>query len=749
MKIHEPSDLQWVGIDLHVHTPASADWKGPRDDSEYLNLIRRANELGITEQAGAKSKRDRQDRRPIGCIAFTDHNSVEGFRKLRALQDETRGLRDSLRLRDPGNPYLSQLEKDLETLGSIRVLMGSEIKVYPGIHLLLIFHESVEAELVIGFLEKAYDRPYREFAGDAGPVSAWTVEEALNRIRDSFGDKVIVVAPHVDSTGGLYEGLKDYPQVRMAALKHPIVRALSFNRLETRDRIRELYKQPDYRRPDQVALVQSSDFHGEPGTVVGQLRTEVSLPNGKATFNNIKTAFGDPARVKCSVDFTREEYEQLTSDRFVARFSSVAGDLRFQDADYDAVASAVCGMLNSGGGVLELEGTVNPSEAREAYWTRVRDQLKSILETRLQPTVASFPYRDFRFSPGRIRILVRINAADRLYTAHERPMTVKNGGVHVASSADLEAIVSRNISARFGSRFERTLETVSTESILLSKMPRGISILLACQEKLKFGLKDVVETKRIDSASKKGTDVAELVHDLWHRGTDEFPFGCPEGNASILWGMQPPRHEEHYRRLTVPRLHVDADTLSKCASEEVARRAIVVYFGGGVGVLEPGYVISEVPALLLEPVQDWEEQIYSLAGWLKSSFFLWYCAVCLGDPDLYLQLQFETRRLPLPKKDNVELYRRLDGLLRNLVLDEEKFMDEINREKKRGTLGSAEQEKARTRHNTSANRMCLHLDKEIFRFLGLSDEECRFIARTLRDIRMTDFGFLEELEAEP
>ena len=42
---------------------------------------------------------------------------------------------------------------------------------------------------------------------------------------------------------------------------------------------------------------------------------------------------------------------------------------------------------------------------------------------------------------------------------------------------------------------------------------------------------------------------------------------------------------------------------------------------------------TEIPALIAEPVKEGEGQIYSLTGWLKSSFFVWYCAVHLGDPD--------------------------------------------------------------------------------------------------------------------
>jgi len=65
-----PDDF--VRIDLHIHTPASSsDYKGPKDDGEYLRILRKA-----------KSQK-------LAVIAITDHNTIEGYKK-RRLQKNTR-----------------------------------------------------------------------------------------------------------------------------------------------------------------------------------------------------------------------------------------------------------------------------------------------------------------------------------------------------------------------------------------------------------------------------------------------------------------------------------------------------------------------------------------------------------------------------------------------------------------------------------------------------------------------------------
>jgi hypothetical protein len=174
--------LEWVAVDLHVHTPASKDYQGVGGDEGYLDLAVRANDLS------APSRQRQRPEHNLGCVAFTDHNSVEGFRRYRELRDETVKLRDSIRLRDPNNNLIANLDKDLELLNSVRVLMGCEIKANPGIHLLLIFHEAVPADQVVSFLEEAYGAQYATFAGDPAPTTTWTLQQVLDGVGARFGD---------------------------------------------------------------------------------------------------------------------------------------------------------------------------------------------------------------------------------------------------------------------------------------------------------------------------------------------------------------------------------------------------------------------------------------------------------------------------------------------------------------------------------------------------------------------------------
>ena len=343
---------------------------------------------------------------------------------------------------------------------------------------------------------------------------------------------------------------------------------------------------------------------------------------------------------------------------------------------------------------------------------------------------------------------MRALPSDRLHSADRVVYVVRNNEKCAGSPQEIELVVSQKIFRRFGSRFEDCLGKVSIESTLLSKMPQGIPLFLRCQEKLTIRLLKAIEIEMLEPPSIKEEDVREVVQNLYHKTREDFPFGVPEGNASLLWEGMPPRFAGHYLRFSVLRAHVDEGTLGKCSWPRTEQPAIAVFPGGGVGLLEPGHIIAGIPALLLRPTGEWSWGLYSLCAWLKSSFLIWYCSVHLGDEDLFLHRQRHVPPIPVPRSEHEELYQRLNTLAHNIILDEHKFMKEINRDRKRGGLDAAEEEKRKNRHNEAATRQCLTIDKDIHTFLGLSNEEAAHIADTLQAMRMTDFGLRPELDKE-
>lgn len=737
-------ELKWIGVDLHVHTPGSKDYKGAKEDSEFIRILRAASD-STNEAHSRKKTRKRPD---LGCVAFTDHNSVEGFRRFKKFHEETDLLSRSVQTRSPDNPLLKELERDLETLRSTRVLLGVEIKADPGIHMLFVFSESVEPERVVDFLERLYGRPYWEFCGDPTPTSKCTLREALDNAHQTFGEAVMAVAPHVDSSGGVYEHLKDFAQVRISTMTHPVLRAMSFNKQETREKLKELYAQPSYRRDSPVAFIQSSDFHGDEGQLLGQPRAELEVRGGRPTFKAIREALQEPRRAKCSIDFVEEEYQKLCEAQRVVKFSTTSVQFSFSDCDVDRLLQDVCAMLNTNGGLVELEGTWAQTLETGSAWATMRAQFNEIFTKRLDAPFTAAGYKAFRFSPGKLKIVVPIRRTGRLHSVSGLVFVDDNGTSRIATASEIETLVAKLMYGRFGSRIEDGLSKVKDEALLISRMPKGIPIVLHARKKLLF--RSQFDTQPQETSSSKVPDSAvEQIEELDNRAVESFPFGDPSGNCSFITNSLTTRFKEHYSRFTLFRSDVDVQVARTCCWTEVKYPSLVATAGGGVALTEPTFVLTTVPSMLIQTdVQAQEGLVYSLLAWFKSSFFLWYCAVHLGETDLFVNLQFRATKVPMPKPGEAALMRELETRAKSVIDMEHSFMTEINKHKRKGTLDDNFREKLRLRHNERAAHECLAIDKVIYDALEIAQKDQAYISQTIQDLGFTDFGLLSELPAD-
>ena len=106
----------WRVMDLHLHTPASADYQEPK--ASYLDILQRAEARGLD------------------IIAFTDHNTVAGIRRMK---DEIRELEFLERLSRILPDEQRRLNEYRRLTGKILVLPGFEFTATLGFHILGIF----------------------------------------------------------------------------------------------------------------------------------------------------------------------------------------------------------------------------------------------------------------------------------------------------------------------------------------------------------------------------------------------------------------------------------------------------------------------------------------------------------------------------------------------------------------------------------------------------------------------------------
>src|SRR5688572_16147688 len=98
-------------MDLHLHTPASNDYQEP--SVSFLDILRRAEARGLD------------------MVAFADHNTVSGYRRMRAEIDELELLERLQRLLPEEKKRLDEYRR---LLGKILVLPGFEFTATFGFH---------------------------------------------------------------------------------------------------------------------------------------------------------------------------------------------------------------------------------------------------------------------------------------------------------------------------------------------------------------------------------------------------------------------------------------------------------------------------------------------------------------------------------------------------------------------------------------------------------------------------------------
>src|SRR5512136_1837716 len=115
-KPYRVTEGEWWRVDLHLHTPASADWL--ESGVTYLQWLQKAESRGLN------------------IVAITDHNTVEGVARLRAEVERLAWLEANDRLRPQER---RDLDEYLRLGDKMLVLPGFEFTATFGFHVLGVF----------------------------------------------------------------------------------------------------------------------------------------------------------------------------------------------------------------------------------------------------------------------------------------------------------------------------------------------------------------------------------------------------------------------------------------------------------------------------------------------------------------------------------------------------------------------------------------------------------------------------------
>ncbi len=230
--------LEWKRMDLHLHTPASSDYRDP--GISYLDILKKAEEKNLD------------------MIAFTDHNTVAGYAAMHR-EIETLTLLERLgRLTDVERQTLTDYRR---LLGKINVLPGFEFTATFGFHVLGIFPENTSVRK-LEYLLLNLNVPEEKMllgAPDAGSTS--DVLTSYQAITAAGG---LAIAAHANSSNGVaMQGFPFGGQTKIAYTQDPNLAALEVTDLEGTGRrnTASFYNGSKTEYPRRMHIIQGSDAH--------------------------------------------------------------------------------------------------------------------------------------------------------------------------------------------------------------------------------------------------------------------------------------------------------------------------------------------------------------------------------------------------------------------------------------------------------------------------------------------------------
>lgn len=370
--------MQWVRMDLHLHTSASSDYA--ETDVNYLDILLKAEDRGLD------------------IVAFTDHNTVAGYAGMLAEVEELELLERLGRLRTDER---TRLDKYHHLRERILVLPGFELTATLGFHILAIFDPETsvrELEHVLLHLNVPSDRL------DEGSTEVGATTDVLTsyRILDEAG--ALVIAAHANSTHGVaLQGFDFGGQTKIAYTQDPHLHALEITDLESgrRRSTANFYNGSKPQYPRRMHCIQGSDSHllvGDPRDKtklgVGDRVTEVLLP--EVSFQALRQLFlgTDFARTRpyrptqAPFDYVLQAQEQGESivQSFHERATRRGGRLHAIICDIVAFANTNGGMLYIGVGSNLKSKPVGVKEP-ESVMALLRTEMQKKITPELKVTL--------------------------------------------------------------------------------------------------------------------------------------------------------------------------------------------------------------------------------------------------------------------------------------------------------------------------------------------------------------------------
>jgi hypothetical protein len=361
-------------MDLHLHTPASNDYQEP--SVSFLDILRRA------------------EARSLDMVAFADHNTVAGYRRMRAEIDELELLERLQRLLPEEKKRLDEYRR---LLGKILVLPGFEFTATFGFHIIGLFSPATpvrDIEHILLTLNVPSDQLDR---GSSTVGATEDVLTAYNLIDQAGG---LVIAAHANSSNGVaMRGFNFGGQTKIAYTQDKHLHAIEVTDLEQKGRRTTAGffngSKPEY--PRRMHCIQGSDAHRlrrDPANAknlgVGDRATEVLLDD--VSFESLRELFlsNDFSRARPYRASSAQEAEFDYVQAAREEGSNIVQAFHAKDTKFDAILADVCAFANTNGGTVYIGISADSKQPPSGlqHPQAVADKIQSEIARRITPDLA-------------------------------------------------------------------------------------------------------------------------------------------------------------------------------------------------------------------------------------------------------------------------------------------------------------------------------------------------------------------------
>jgi hypothetical protein len=418
--------MQWYRVDMHIHTMASHDYL--EMDAGYIDILRKAEQQGID------------------ILAFTDHNTVNGYASMMREIEQLEYLEQLGRAQKTEVQVLAEYRRLLD---KILVLPGFEFTATFGFHIIGVFSPQKSVREIEHVL-LGLNIPVAVL--DEGNSVVGASSDVLTAYRAINAAGGICIAAHVNAAHGVaMKGMDFGGQTRIAYTQDVNLHALEATDLGRRGRnTARFFDGTKSEYPRKMRCIQGSDAHSlhsqrdDKGRVlrwgVGERATEVMLP--EQSFDALLEMFqsNDFSRSRIyAPDHKPQDYIQSAREEGPTVVQCFHESVERKGGRLYNVIADVCAFANTNGGTVyvgvnadarkKVTGVQSPQEAIAT----LNNEINSLITP---PLVVEI---DTLETQGATIIRIQVPYGK------ERPYAIDNTKVYVRDEADTSLAIRDEI----------------------------------------------------------------------------------------------------------------------------------------------------------------------------------------------------------------------------------------------------------------------------------------------------------------